>query len=162
MEITVTIDKLKETLSKLEAFKRLEVLVGIPGNKSVRKKVENEKEPTNAEIGFINEFGSALNHIPPRPFLIPGIKKVKPELSDIFKKTAKNILGGISPIRSGLEEGGQKAVSSAKNIIRTQENFKPLSEKTIRLREQKGFKGKNALIRTGQLLNSLTYVVREK
>lgn len=161
--ISVTIDKLKDVLEKLNSFNRLEVLIGIPTDRAIRKLFDGEKvEINNAELGFINEFGSPLNRIPPRPFLVPGVKKVNSRITTILKKAAKNFTGGQSPIKSGLEQAGAVARDSAKNIIVTQENFPSLSAKTIALRKSKNFNGEKALIRTGQLLNSITYVVREK
>jgi hypothetical protein len=162
---TVSVDKLKEVLKKINSFETLEVLVGIPGNKNKRKKekkVKIKEEITNSEIGFINEFGSPMRHIPPRPSLIPGVKKISAQLSTILKKHLQKFLEGKSQMESGLEEAGAKAASSVKNIIRTQENFVPLSENTILKRRNEGFEGESALIRTGQFYNSITYVVRKK
>jgi phage gpG-like protein len=161
--ISVTTDKLKNILEKLNSFKRLEVLIGIPTDLTTRKPSEDEEiESSNAELGFIHEFGSPLDDIPKRPFLVPGVKKVKSKLTTILKKAAKNFTGEGSPIKLGLEQAGTVARDASKNIIVTQENFTPLSAKTIALRKRKNFDGEKALIRTAQLLNSITYVVREK
>jgi len=163
--ITIVTDKLKSVLENLEVFKKNEVLIGIPAEKTQRKPYENESvEINNAQIGFINEFGSPLNRIPARPFLIPAIKKVKPKIVTILKTSAKNFTKDKTAVLVGLEKSGTLARDAAKNIIRTQEGFQALSPKTIaeRKRKNKNVKGEKALIRTGQLLNSLTYVVRNK
>jgi hypothetical protein len=166
MPVEIKIDRLNEVLEKIALFSKVELLVGIPGNKTIRKnkeKKENEMiTTTNAELGFINEFGSPAKNIPARSFLRPGIKKIKPVIGKILKKYTENFLHDQDIVRKGLERVGIEAVSSVKNIIRMQENFKPLSKRTIELRKEKGFDGEKALIRTGQLLNSITHVLREK
>lgn len=161
MTVTVKKDILKDVLKKVELFSKVELLIGIPGTSEIRKGKE-PNEITNSYLGYINEFGSPAKNIPPRPFLNPGVKKVRSEIINILKKSSSNVLSGSEDVEKGLNRAGIVAVSSVKNIIRTQENFKALSEKTIKERKQKGFLGEKALIRTAQLLNSITYVIREK
>lgn len=156
------------------------VLVGIPKDKTTR-----EDEPiTNAAIGYIQEYGSPANNIPPRPFLGPGIKKSREKIIPFFEKAAMAVLSGDEKaIQANFEKAGLIASACVKNYLATAD-FKPLSLATIRNRAYRnggrgvagakeelarlraGGKPNNNLVRplidTGQLANSITYVVRDR
>lgn len=63
--------------------------------------------------------------------------------------------------KRSLSQCGAAIRDKAKDIIRTQDGFEPLSPRTIKARQHIGFKGTKALIHTGQLLNSITFQVTE-
>ncbi|MDD1617199.1 MAG: hypothetical protein LUQ28_12105, partial [Methylococcaceae bacterium] len=61
---------------------------------------------------------------------------------------------------ASLTKAGIVAQNSVKATITKGEGFEPLAESTIKARQRKGFKGTKPLIRTGQLRNSITYIVK--
>lgn len=150
-------DNLPKFLENLKAMQTKAVFVGIPHEETRR----NECAETNAEIGFLNEFGSAVRNIPPRPFLNTGVKDAQQKIINILKEGGQNALHG-EDINISLEKAGLVAQSSVKNKIVNGE-FAPLSERTITARQRRRLNGKagtKPLIDTGQLLSSITYVVR--
>lgn len=93
------------------------VLVGIPKDKTTR-----EDEPiTNAAIGYIQEYGSPANNIPPRPFLGPGIKKSREKIIPFFEKAAMAVLSGDEKaIQANFEKAGLIASACVKIIWQQQ------------------------------------------
>lgn len=156
MTLRVTKDKVADVMANIRALTGAKVLVGIPGETAERK----EGGITNASLGFIHEYGSPVRNIPARPFLVPGIREAERDVLPKMAKFARNRLTEWSGARKELNAIGMAAQAAVKNRIVRQEGFTPLSPKTIAARKRKGFKGEKALIRTGQLLNSITYVVR--
>lgn len=93
-------DLIKFDISGLLKFTRLlekglpSVKVGITGNKAtvVRKEPGSKKGITNAEIGFIQEFGrmTGKNKIPPRSFIVMPLRtRLNPYLKRKLKMTQK-------------------------------------------------------------------------
>lgn len=158
MSVTVIKDDSARILQAIQAMAGKEVLVGIPADKTARK-----KEPiTNAALGFIHENGSAAQNIPPRPFLVPGVKAASKQCAEVLKRYAQKAITGDGTIDQGLNAAGLIAQASVKKRIQSGEGFAPLKASTLAARARKGAKGTKPLIRTGQLLNSITYVVRDK
>lgn len=157
MSLKITKDNTSQVLSAIQKMAGKHVVVGIPSENAERK----DSEFTNAQIGYVNEFGSPANNIPARPFLIPGVQQASEKCANVLGKFAKQGFDDATAIDRGLNAAGIVAVSTVKNRITSSEGFAPLSERTLAEREQAGFKGTKPLIRTGQLLNSITYVVRE-
>lgn len=158
MNVTVTKDDVAKVLANIQEMARKEVLVGIPAEKTARK-----GDPiTNASLAYIHEHGSPARNIPARPFLVPGVRTAAPKAAAAMKRLAGQALTDASAVDKALNAGGLVAQSSVKKQIVSQEGFSPLKQGTLAARKRNGFNGTKALIRTGQLLNSITYVVREK
>jgi len=161
MSLKVTADftkKFNETISK---FKGDAVLVGIPASTSDRSTVVDEPI-NNATILAINEFGSPQNNIPPRPVMAIGIKAAQDQIAEQFKLAAKNVLSkGLQSLYLYYNRAGIIASNSIKKTINNQIGIAGPSEATLKIRESQGFKGTKSLIVTGQLRNSITYVVNE-
>lgn len=159
MSVKITKDDTDKVLANIQKMAGARLLVGIPAEKAPRK-----GDPiTNASLGYIHENGSSARNIPPRPFLVPGVRAATPKCIDVLKKAGKAALSeGPSALDKGLNAAGLIAQNVVKQRIRLQEGFAPLAEGTIKARKRKGFHGEKALIRTGQLMNSITYVVRGK
>lgn len=154
----ITVDKVASVLKAVEAIKNSRVLVGIPQEENAR----TDNSPIgNAGIGYIQENGSPANNIPARPFLIPGVKKVQDEAMKILADGARDALNE-GDTNKALTKAGILASSSVKKTLQAGEGFEPLSERTLMARQRKGFKGTKPLIRTGQLRNSITFVVKGK
>lgn len=166
---SVTKDRLAEALKDIQQLTRERVLVGIPQEHAQRR-----GEPmSNATLGYIHERGAPEVNIPARPFLVPGIESIKDNLAERFRRTARGALKGDARnvrhlTRAGLESAGMLAVSAVKRKI-TIGPFEPLQPSTIRARNRK-YKSRKArtasdvkpLISTGQLRNSINFVIRSR
>ena len=75
---------------------------------------------------------------------------------------ADALTGGVSALEKAFTKAGLVAQASVRATLTAGEGFEPLSESTLKAREAKGFKGTKPLIRTGQLRNSYTFVVRKR
>lgn len=157
--VRVTRDNLKSVLANIRTMDKKQVLVGIPADETTREK----GEPIgNAELGYIHENGSPANNIPPRPFLKPGVRATRKRSVDIFRQAAKDGLQDPAAVEKGLNAVGLVAQISVKNIIRNSEGLQELKPATLAARKRKGAKGERPLLRTGQLMNSIKYVIRDK
>ena len=158
MNVTVTKDITAAVLQTVQEMAKKRVLIGIPAEKAARK-----GDPiTNASLGYIHENGSPARNIPARPFLKPGVEQAADKCAAVLGKFAKTAFNNPSDLDKGLNAAGLIAQASVKKRIVSGEGFAPLKEGTIAARKRAGAKGTKPLIRTGQLLNSITYVVREK
>lgn len=153
--LKVTKDITQMVYAKLALMGTRQVLVGIPDGGS-------RDGITNAELGYIHEKGSPAANIPPRPFLEVGVASVNQRAAEILKKAAIAELNNHSAFEKSLNQIGLIAQSAVKKRITSSEGMKPLSAKTLAARKRAGAKGTRPLIRTGQLLNSITYVLRDK
>ncbi len=158
MSVTVTRDNAKNVIAAIQDMAKKHVLVGIPSSENGR----NDGSIGNAALGAIHENGSGVRNIPPRPFLKPGVAAAAEQCVKVLKSAAQNAFTDKNAIDKGLNAAGLIAQASVKKRIVSQEGFTPLKAATLAARKRKGAKGEKALIRTGQLLNSITYVVREK
>ena len=164
MTISVTKDIVAAVLSRIKYMSQKSVYVGYPDNGGARQDDSSGKAPaTNAQLAYIHEHGSPARNIPARPFLSVGVKNVEERAVKILKDEAVKLVDGkVSSIDAGLDKAGQVARDGVKRAITVGEGFAPLSDQTIKARERKGYKGKKPLIRTGQLRNSVSYVVRNR
>ena len=152
----VTVDITARVMVNIRELPEKRLLVGIPAEENARG-----EEIGNAALGFIHENGSPARNIPARPFLVPGMRDVEPQAVAMLEKpTADALTHGAAALEKGYERAGLVCQAAVKKRIVSQEGFAPLSPRTIAARQRKGYKGTKALIRTGQLLNSITYVVR--
>lgn len=149
-------DDVNNVITNIEAMMGKRVLIGIPGENAGRK----DGPITNAALGYIHENGSPAQNIPARPFLIPGVEEAAPKAIDAMQKFAAQALTDPAAVEKGLNAAGLIAQSAVKNRIRNSVGFAPLSKKTIAQRVANNKLGTKPLIRTGQLLNSITYVIR--
>ena len=156
--VKITRDESARVLQAIQNMAGKHVLVGIPADNNARK----GGPITNAALGYIHENGSGARNIPARPFLKPGVAAAADQCVKVLKSAAQNAFTDKNAIDKGLNAAGLVAQASVKKRIVSQEGFTPLKAATLAARKRKGAKGEKALIRTGQLLNSITYVVRKK
>jgi hypothetical protein len=156
--LEVTVDNTDEFNKIVASFKRDAVLIGIPQDEAKR---EESAPINNAALLAINEFGSAVNNIPPRPVMAIGLKKAADEIAEQFKLAVVNSFKqGLSALNTYYNRAGIIASNSVKKVINSQEGIEPPSEATLAARKAKGFAGTKALIVTGQMRNAITYVVK--
>lgn len=188
MTMKVTKDNVGKLLASIQNLVGQEVLVGIPASQAERSD-EDPQPMNNAQLGYVHENGSPAQNIPARPFLIPGVEDTQESYTSHLKKAASAALNGDNTkVQAELNAAGLVASAGARNKI-TAGEFAPLSPATIRnRRKNRGTKSMRAaekkyleliaagaspeqaqdeagirpLINTGQLRNSLTYVIRKK
>jgi len=182
--VTVVKDTTSKVFQDIADLLRKKVLIGIPESKAERTE---ESEINNARIGYIMEFGSPKMNIPARAFLVPGVEAARPKALDYLKLAVKASLeGNQQKVDLNLNSAGIIGANEARAKINS--NIPPpLSPATIRNRmRQRGAKtmrqsekqyfqllksgltpeqaqgnaGIVSLINTGQLRNSITYVIR--
>ncbi|EGG3071048.1 hypothetical protein MOR33_004886 [Salmonella enterica] len=185
--VTTRVDNAQAILDALKSLTKKDVLVGIPAEDSDRDDVPFG----NAGIGYINEYGSPAQNIPPRPHLVPGVKSVEDQTMPQLKAAAQAALDGNA---TGAERALNRAGTLAANGVRrymTITGFTPLADSTVEARARRGRKGAKAelarrsadgklnainpdsgqlisnenvrpLIDTGQYRRAITHVVRDK
>lgn len=111
----------KEALNKIADYfdNSHYVKLGILGQKADRSAGDEDEEVTNAELGFIHEFGSVKKNIPIRSWLrMPIIAKTKDIIKAIAKqkkKIEKDAAEGNNPeeLYKFLGVAGEEAVQEA-------------------------------------------------
>lgn len=156
-----TFDGMPELLKALEELKNTEVLVGIPEEKSSRKKdmirnsellyihshgirkkamrqemqkaTKKGKTYNEAYQMYLHEHGSALWHAPPRPILEPAIAHEKDKIAQQMQKAAQSFLD-LKPqeAQANLEKAGMVGQNAARDWFTNPANgWAPNSERTI-------------------------------
>lgn len=166
----VTSDFTKQFNDAVKKFRHDKVLVGIPEDDDARKEDSGDDQIGNAALLAITNFGSTLNNIPPWPVMAIGIRSAQDQIAEQFKICAQRVLsaavhgtgGAFDALDTYYNRAGIIASTSIKKTINAQEDAPPLSERTLAARKAEGFKGESRGIRTGQMRNAITYVVRGK
>jgi len=191
LTVKITKDGMPDLMKAVKALTKTEVLVGIPDQNAERKPEEGEKTApsNNAIIGYTMEFGDTEKNIPARPFLVPGVQDARDDIASALKKAGQKALSGDTDTsEKALIGAGTKAASSVRAKI-VSGPFAPLSQKTIEARAHRknspnqrakkylklakqgvpldvlndpGVGLANPLLDTGQLRNSVTFVLRDK
>ena len=172
----LTIEKQINTKALNDALKSLAkkaCYVGIANGSDGDKR--SDGGPDNHLLGFVHENGSPSANIPPRPFLVPGVKSYQAEivksLSEAMKLALKDDSKGCDEV---LERTAIKTADAVKNYMQTAD-FTPLKPQTIANRNRSRMtKGKRdeeinqdvskirPLINTGSLRNAIDgYFVKE-
>lgn len=116
------------------------VLIGIPEDYELN--LRSDSNLNNSEIGYIHEYGSPATNLPERPFLEPGVEKANTENIKILKEGLVDILDLTGPkgfeIKEMFKEVGSNSVNEVQNKI-------------LEL----------GMVKTGQLLNSITYIIED-
>lgn len=165
MSVIVKRNLLDSFNKKMHDLAKKNVYVGIPQANNARNKNDVGANMKNATLAYINELGSPAQNIPPRPFLVPGVKESIPAVTKILKNTVITSGDSAQDIDIGLEKAGQKARDTVKNRIRNSTDIQGLSDVTKHIRATRKKNRRTGvmkpLIDTGQMLNSITYVIRD-
>ena len=174
----MVINRLPALLRSVEAFSKEDVYVGVPSDNTERKETSHI---SNAVIAYINDNGSPAQNIPARPFMRPGIESAKEDIKSAFKRGAEaNLKGNEAAIDIAMHQAGLIAQRNIRAVINA--GIAPaLAESTLKARARRGSKGAKTelksrsetgissatgsakpLIETGQLRNSINYVIRSK
>jgi hypothetical protein len=191
--LEVKVDRLKEVLTALEGLTLDRVYVGVP-EKTAGKRTDKEsgERINNAQLARIHEYGAPAAHIPPRPFLVPGIMHAHDQIAGDLREGARKCLDDLNPnaAEQALKKAGSHAAAQVQQEF-TDNSWEPLAESTLEARWKKldmdaaarrlTRKAKkenwsddkwdeefdkavrqNPLIDTGSLRASISYVVRKK
>ena len=162
MSIKVTKDNVASVLKAINQLAQKDVLVGIPDSAPDRNDQSPEQPLSNAVIGYIQENGSPVNGIPARPFLVPGVKDAQEQIAArLGKGAAAALRGDVTQTEAALQASGLIGQNAARAKINTGP-FEALASSTLAARRRRGRTGTKPLIDTGQLRNSITYVIRNK
>ena len=161
--VKVTKDGTARLMAMLRELERNQVLVGVPSTTANRDTDPDDPSPlNNAEIAYIQNFGSPAANIPARPFMEPGIAVVRDAIAKRYRDGTKAILEGrIKNADVVHNVVGLIAQASIQAKI-TDGPFAPLSPRTIAARKARGVTRTKPLIDTGQLRQAITYVIRPK
>lgn len=169
--VRISIDRLHMLFESVETLTQNEVLVGIPGDVPLRTMpgggAPAHPLPTNATLGYIHEFGSPAANIPARPFLRPGVSGAQEQLGNRLRAGAMAALT-FPPDEKIAMTTLMGAGLIAQNAVRRYLNAgvsPPLAAATLLARRSRKIaprKGTKPLIDTGQLRNSITFVIRPK
>jgi len=158
----LVLNKLPALLAGLKNL-HSDVLVGVPNDTTGRKTVPGEKQAmNNATLAYIHDNGSPAANIPARPFMKPGVEEVHERIVKTLEKGAQAALhNNPEGVERALGIAGLTAQSSVRRVINA--GIEPgLADSTIAARKARGRTGTKPLIDTGQLRNSINYVVRKK
>lgn len=160
---TRKVDRLNELIRNITSLVKQRVLVGVPAAKTKRDPEPGEPSNiTNAAIGYVQEFGLPTNNIPARPFLVPGIKAAQSRITGALKSAARSALTfKPSQAQNSFVAAGLIAQNSARRTLTDGAGFAPLAPATLAARRRRGRTGTRPLVDTGQLRNSITYVIRK-
>lgn len=171
-----TTDNFGELLKALRLLSRTTVLVGVPSDDEEKFGATSENQRTdvditNAQIGYINEFGAPEVNIPPRPHLIPGVEQAMPEITRRLR-AAGDAAFAARPMAAtkNFHAAGLTAQASVRNVI-ARGIPPPLAPATVAARRRRSagstYRRKAAtasdvtpLIDTGDYVGSISYVVR--
>lgn len=174
MTVKATGNGLLDILQAVSDLSRSDVLVGIPHGEA-RSDADGL---SNAQIGYIQEYGSPSQNIPARPFLTPAVERVQEETSDFLIKAVHAAFdGNAKKVDANLHRAGSIALRSVR-LYFVEGEFTPLSLSTIRARANRGRKGAKKyleqiksgppedglvkpLIDTAQLRKSTTYIIKK-
>lgn len=157
---------MKALEKRLKEMQTTAAYVGI-ANDSEKNQRKDGEPITNSDLGFIHEFGSPVNGIPPRPFLVPGVMSRKAEIKAELKSAAELLIKGEEEqAYKILERTAFKSADAVRSyVLKNQGSFVPLSPSTISAREKKiakvgGQAGKiTILMDTNQLMRAVDGVV---
>jgi hypothetical protein len=165
----------------MTALTEFEILVGIPEETTERENLDGTDAPTtNAMIAYIQDQGAPEKNIPQREFMRPGIEKaMEPIVNQLNRCVNAALKDNLEGVLQALNGAGIAAERGIKNAIK--EGIPPpLSERTLKERasrgrtgavlelearargEEPGIEFATPLMDTGEMLQSIKYVVRDR
>ncbi len=159
MTVKILKDDVAKVLASIQELASKQVLAGIPASKAQR---DDGSPLNNAQIGYLQNYGSPVNNIPPREFMESGIALAQESIEAHLKNAAKAAVN-VNPEKVDIELNATGLVAQAGLRARINSgDFQELSKSTLAARRRRGRTGIKPLIDKGELRNSLTYVIRKK
>jgi len=157
INVNITVDNLAQFEAAINLLQKKQVLAGVPEAKARRSGPIN-----NATLARIHDKGSPSQNIPARPFMEPGIKSVQSRMEQKLLGVGQAVLEGDTvKAEQGLESVGLIAQNGLRAMVNS--NIQPaLKPATLAARRRRGRTGTRTLVSSGEMRNSLTYVVKDK
>lgn len=117
-----------------------------------------------AFVASVQEHGSVIQNIPPRPTLRPSMTKNKQMYADALQRGIKASIKGEIELSDVLEQIGMLSAGHVGEEI-SNVNDPILSDKTVQARARRaasGMASSKPLVDTGQMLQSVTSKVEDK
>ena len=156
------LDNLNKTLLEYEKIGEYIIEIGVVEAKTGRKQILSVGL-TNAEILYINEYGSPINKLPPRPILHMTLRWAQKSklIENTLHKCSKGVLeeGWKEPqIEKELTKMCMRMENYCKDLVMS--NDGRLAPNAPSVAQRKG--GNHPLFDTGQLVGSITCRWRKK
>jgi hypothetical protein len=158
VSVVTKVGRVADVLRAIAALQGRRVMVGFPSGTAprARRRGQAPTEMNNATLAYIHNNGSPARNIPARPFLEPGIRSIEVQAAEILRDAARRELAGEpGALERGLNRVGLLAQGAVQQRI-VEGPFVPLAPTTVR---RKG--SSRPLIDTGQMRQSVTYVIRD-
>ena len=144
IKVEKTIDRVAELIKTVTELTTSDVLVGIPKQNNNRR----DSPVGNAMLARVHEYGSPAHNIPARPFLFPGVKKIRKEAIALMNEGAKEALKmerrvNVDAILTKVGILARNSVVRA--ITDPAPPFTPLKPATIRARLRRTAAGRRKL-----------------
>lgn len=143
----------KKFYAEVDKLKGNEVFIGFQAGKTMHQSEDGGEAVDVAEIAMFNELGTSTS--PSRPFLRQSVDDNKDKINAMCERAAKELASG-STAEAGLKKLGAFGVSLVQEKI-VNGSFKPNAPSTIKAK-----KSDKPLIDTGQMRQSVHYVIRKK
>lgn len=186
--VKITVDRVPELLDALDALTKQQVLIGIPGDGEQREgEVSNALLGYVHEYGNPAQNIPARPFLRPAADQVKGqvvemfaqaARAVMDGKSEAANKslnaagqlgvnTAKAIMNageGFAPLTEAAMKSRLYRAMKGKGLVRTDnlKNWQKAKEKLLKTRQRYSLEGATPLVDTGQLRNSITFVVRDK
>ena len=143
LDVRKIIDRVPEMLEAVGRLTTAQVLVGVPSAKGPRR----QGQISNATLAYIHENGSPAQNIPARPFIRPGIRRVRAELIRMMRQGAHDAVRGKRVDATViLNRVGMKARNAVvEEITDPTPPFAPLKPATVRARLRRTNAGRRQL-----------------
>lgn len=133
--------------------------VGILGTEAAAAH-DTDSGLTNVQIGTIHEFGGTNDRPPERSFLRSTMAKGRTKYEALVQRATKLAYEGKIDMEKGLNLTGARIAADVDKAIRAG-IAPPLADSTIIKKTVAGKRGTTPLIDTGQLVGSITWIVRQ-
>jgi hypothetical protein len=160
----VTEDRVDEILRAVAELTGREVMIGVPSTSADRENDPLNSPLNNAEIGYIQEYGSPVANIPARPHLVPGVQSVQAQVvTELRRAGGSAIDGNENAVQRAFTKIGLMCQNAVRGMIYN--GLAPLSAATLRRRKTRLIaprQGETPLVDLGIYRRSLTFVVRDR
>ena len=188
IEVEVLQNNVDQMLASVRSLVTKAVYVGVPAKNAQRSNVSGSSI-NNAALAYIHNTGSERAGIPARPFMLPGVERVKDRIVQRLKVAASAAVQGQSDrLDSYFQALGQEVADSIKHVI-SEGIPPPIKPATVLARHRergakhiaeaekayiKMIQGGGPpspaalmelvvpLINSAQLLNSISFVIKDK
>lgn len=183
--LTTVLDKTSQVIKGITVLATTRTMVGVPADKAGRP---DDGKINNAELAYVHENGAPEINLPARPFIRPGIMEAQERIEGKLRQTAEAAVdkGPEAAMRGFAATGmiAQAAIRAkigtnippplkpdtiknrrngrrTKSMRKSEKEYGALVAQGVAPGEAQSTAGIVALINSGQMRNSINYVVRK-